>query len=38
VRCGVSGTAEGGGLFRQVEVSRQMQMEPAKEGPSLGEE
>jgi hypothetical protein len=34
---GVSASAEGDGLFKQTEINRQVQMEPAREGPSVGE-
>jgi len=30
--------ARGEGIFKTVEMTRQMQMEPAKEGPSAGRE
>jgi hypothetical protein len=35
---GVRTTAEGEGLFKTTEITRQTQMEPAREGPSVGEE
>jgi len=37
VRCGVTGTAEGEGLFKSTEVRRQVQMAPTNE-PNVGEE
>jgi hypothetical protein len=35
---GVRTTAEGEGLFKQTQITRQTQMELAQEGPSVGEE
>jgi hypothetical protein len=35
---GVRGDAEGEGLFKKTEVARQTAMEPAKDGPNVGEE
>jgi hypothetical protein len=35
---GVRTTAEGEGLFKKTEISRQVQMESAREGPAVGEE
>jgi hypothetical protein len=33
-----TGTAESDGLFKKTEITRQTQMTPAEEGPTVGEE